>query len=91
MKAGAPPEILTEAHPHIGTFRLVTMVESLRATIEELGGEYRFSTRVDGLDIATDATGERRLRGLHLHVLYPLDMGAKPVSDHSITIRVAYR
>lgn len=67
VKAGAPPEILTEAHPHIGTFRLVTMVESMRASIEELGGEYRFSTRVDGLDIETDGSGNRRLRGLHLH------------------------
>ncbi|HEX7695293.1 MAG TPA: NAD(P)/FAD-dependent oxidoreductase [Sphingomonas sp.] len=67
VKAGAPEEILTEAHPHIGTFRLVTMVESIRATIEELGGEYRFGTRVDGVDIATDSTGERHLRGLHLH------------------------
>ena len=47
VRAGAPPEILTEAHPHIGTFRLVTMVESLRETIEGLGGEYRFETRVD--------------------------------------------
>ncbi|HEY0027260.1 MAG TPA: NAD(P)/FAD-dependent oxidoreductase [Allosphingosinicella sp.] len=67
VKAGAPPEILTEAHPHIGTFRLVTMVESLRETIEGLGGEYRFSTRVDGLDIVTGPDGARRLRGLHLH------------------------
>ena len=67
VKAGAPPEILTEAHPHIGTFRLVTMVESLRETIESLGGEYRFSTRVDGLDIVTGADGTRRLRGLHLN------------------------
>ncbi len=65
VKAGAPPEILTEAHPHIGTFRLVTMVESMRETIEALGGEYRFSTRVDGLDIAEEA-GTRQLRGLHL-------------------------
>ncbi len=65
VKAGAPPEILTEAHPHIGTFRLVTMVESMRETIESLGGEYRFSTRVDGLDIVEDA-GTRQLRGLHL-------------------------
>jgi len=47
VKAGAPEEILTEAHPHIGTFRLVTMVESIRATIESLGGEYRWQTRVD--------------------------------------------
>ncbi|WP_267395303.1 MULTISPECIES: NAD(P)/FAD-dependent oxidoreductase [unclassified Sphingomonas] len=67
VKAGAPPEILTEAHPHIGTFRLVTMVESMRATIEALGGEYRFEQRVDGLDIDTAADGERRIRGLHLH------------------------
>ncbi|MGU3391324.1 NAD(P)/FAD-dependent oxidoreductase [Sphingomonas sp. M1A8_2b] len=65
VKAGAPPEILTEAHPHIGTFRLVTMVESMRETIEALGGEYRFSTRVDGLDIVEEA-GSRQLRGLHL-------------------------
>jgi uncharacterized FAD-dependent dehydrogenase len=67
VKAGAPPEILTEAHPHIGTFRLVTMVQSLRETIEGLGGEYRFEHRVDGLDIAQDDEGVRRVRGLHLH------------------------
>ncbi len=67
VRAGAPPEILTEAHPHIGTFRLVTMVESLRKTIEGLGGEYRFGTRVDGFDFSTDADGERHVRGLHLH------------------------
>ena len=66
VRAGAPPEILTEAHPHIGTFRLVKMVETLREQIEGLGGEYRFSTRVDGLDVATDAVGNRTLRGLHL-------------------------
>ncbi|WBH15894.1 NAD(P)/FAD-dependent oxidoreductase [Sphingomonas radiodurans] len=65
VAAGAPPEILTEAHPHIGTFRLVTMVESMRASIEALGGEYRFGTRVDGLDIA-ETGGERHVRGVHL-------------------------
>lgn len=47
VAAGAPEEILTEAHPHIGTFRLVTMVMSIRETIEALGGEYRFGTRVE--------------------------------------------
>ena len=67
VKAGAPAEILTEAHPHIGTFRLVTMVESMRETIEGLGGEYRFGHRVDGVDIAIAADGTRRMRGLHLH------------------------
>jgi len=67
VKAGAPPEILTEAHPHIGTFRLVTMVQSMRETIEGLGGEYRFERRVDGIDIAEDGEGRRRVRGLRLH------------------------
>ena len=62
VKAGAPPEILTEAHPHIGTFRLVTMVMSLREQIEGLGGEYRFQHRVTGLDIEGGA-----IRGLHIH------------------------
>lgn len=67
VKAGAPTEILTEAHPHIGTFRLVSMVESIRATIEQLGGEYRFGQRVEDFDIETRADGERQLRGLHFH------------------------
>ncbi|SEN05520.1 hypothetical protein SAMN05192583_1894 [Sphingomonas gellani] len=67
VKAGAPPEILTEAHPHIGTFRLVKMVETMRETIEALGGEYRFGTRVDGLHVETDGAGQRCIRGLHLH------------------------
>ncbi|TCP35593.1 hypothetical protein EV292_102179 [Sphingomonas sp. BK235] len=67
VAAGAPADILTEAHPHIGTFRLVTMVETMRASIEALGGEYRFSTRVDGLHLEPDAQGVRRVRGLHLH------------------------
>jgi uncharacterized FAD-dependent dehydrogenase len=67
VQAGAPEEILTEAHPHIGTFRLVTMVEHMRRTIEELGGEYRFEHRVEDFEIETAADGSRRLKGLHLH------------------------
>ena len=51
VKAGAPPEILYVAKPHIGTFRLVTMVESLRATIESLGGEIRFQCRVEDVEL----------------------------------------
>ena len=66
VKAGAPEEILIEAHPHIGTFRLVTMVESIRRTIEELGGEYRFGTRVEDLVLKSTPDGSYRLRGLHL-------------------------
>jgi hypothetical protein len=66
VAAGAPPEILTEAHPHIGTFRLVTMVESLRAKIEALGGEYRFQHRVTDVELDRGPDGVRRVRGLHL-------------------------
>jgi len=51
VKAGAPPEILHVSKPHIGTFRLVTVVEQLRATIESLGGEIRFQNRVDDIVI----------------------------------------
>jgi uncharacterized protein len=51
VKAGAPPEILYVSKPHIGTFRLVSMVENMRATIEALGGEIRFESRVDDFDI----------------------------------------
>jgi hypothetical protein len=50
--AGAPEEILFVSKPHIGTFRLVSMVEKMRATIEGLGGEIRFGCRVE--DIAID-------------------------------------
>ncbi|HWA31398.1 MAG TPA: hypothetical protein VG867_09875, partial [Rhizomicrobium sp.] len=66
VKAGAPEEILTAAKPHIGTFRLVKMVESLRATIESLGGEYRFQHRVDDLDIEIARDGTRHVRGVVL-------------------------
>src|SRR5688572_18591522 len=66
VKAGAPEEILTEAHPHIGTFRLVTMVESMRETIEALGGEYRWQHRVEDIDIETRPDGARQVRGLRL-------------------------
>jgi uncharacterized FAD-dependent dehydrogenase len=65
VKAGAPEEILYVAKPHIGTFRLVTIVESLRATIEALGGEYRFGCRVDDLDIE-EKNGVRQIRGVML-------------------------
>ena len=48
-KAGAPEEILYVSKPHIGTFRLVAMVEKMRAEIIELGGEIRFGQRVEQL------------------------------------------
>ena len=78
VKAGAPPEILTEAHPHIGTFRLVGMVENMRATIESLGGEYRFESRVTNLEIDTSGDGDRQVRGV------TLASGESIASDHVV-------
>lgn len=51
VKAGAPEEILYVSHPHIGTFRLVGMVEEMRNTIISLGGEIRFESRVTDIAI----------------------------------------
>ncbi len=61
VKAGAPPEILYVSKPHIGTFRLVTVVENMRAEIEALGGEIRFQSRVEDVLIE-----QGQVRGLRL-------------------------
>ncbi|MEF8699343.1 MAG: FAD-dependent oxidoreductase [Candidatus Accumulibacter sp. UW26] len=61
VKAGAPAEILYVSKPHIGTFRLVGMVEHMRHEIERLGGEVRFQQRVTGL-----ATEHGHVRGVAL-------------------------
>ena len=65
VKAGAPDEILYVAKPHIGTFRLVGMVEKMRAEIEALGGEIRFGQRVT--DVRIDKSGDApHIRGVVL-------------------------
>ncbi|MGA7616084.1 MAG: NAD(P)/FAD-dependent oxidoreductase [Thermoanaerobaculia bacterium] len=61
VEAGAPSEILWSSKPHIGTFRLVKMVENIREKIEALGGEMRFGVRVVQLHL-----DEGRLRGVVL-------------------------
>jgi uncharacterized FAD-dependent dehydrogenase len=68
VKAGAPEEILFVSKPHIGTFKLVAMVEKMRAEIVRLGGEIRFGQRVDQLHIADgQATGVTLASGETLH------------------------
>ena len=78
VKAGAPEEILYVSKPHIGTFRLVTMVENMRETIEALGGEIRFTQRVDDVLVDTAADGSRQLRGV------VLANGEQLLSDHVV-------
>jgi hypothetical protein len=59
VKAGAPEEILYVSKPHIGTFRLVGMVEAMRHEIEQLGGEIRFQQRVTDVLIEEGPDGKR--------------------------------
>jgi uncharacterized protein len=63
VKAGAPEEILYVAHPHIGTFKLVKVVENMREQITALGGEIRFQHRVADLLIEDGHEG-KQLRGI---------------------------
>ncbi|PIT79742.1 NAD(P)/FAD-dependent oxidoreductase [Limnohabitans sp. JirII-31] len=74
VRFGAPEEILWAAHPHVGTFKLVKVVEGLREEIIRLGGEVRFEQRVVDLlyedapsapHMAT-ATRQRQVRGLRV-------------------------
>jgi uncharacterized FAD-dependent dehydrogenase len=65
VAAGANPEILVLHRPHIGTFKLATVVRGLRAQIERLGGEIRFESRVDQISIE-ELNGQRRVRGVQL-------------------------
>jgi uncharacterized FAD-dependent dehydrogenase len=66
VKAGAPPEILYVSHPHIGTFRLVGMVEEMRKTIESLGGEVHFESRVDDIKLGVNSKGHNEVQGVVL-------------------------
>jgi uncharacterized FAD-dependent dehydrogenase len=73
VKAGAPEEIIYVGKPHIGTFRLVSMVEKMRAEIESLGGEIRFQQRVTDLLIE-----DGHLRGV------VLASGEELRTDHAV-------
>lgn len=57
VQAGAPQEILFVSKPHIGTFKLVTMVEKMRAEIIRLGGEVRFDEKVESLLLEESSDG----------------------------------
>jgi uncharacterized FAD-dependent dehydrogenase len=55
VRHGAPADVLIDAHPHVGTNRLPQVVQALRATIVDCGGEVRFGTRVTDLALASGA------------------------------------
>lgn len=83
VEAGAPEEILYAAKPHIGTFKLVKMVESMRAKIVALGGEIRFGTRGDDLLLETTADGGRRVAGVAL-------AGGAPIRADRVVLAVGH-
>jgi len=66
VKAGAPEEILMVSKPHIGTFKLVSMVEKMRAEITALGGEIRFGHKVDTIHREHNPDDSGQITGLTL-------------------------
>ncbi len=75
--AGAPDEILYISKPHIGTFRLVSMIENMRAKMIEMGAEIRFQSKVADIEIS-EQNGERRVHGV------VLDNGERIETDHVV-------
>ncbi len=65
VEAGAPDEILYVSKPHIGTFRLVSMIERMREKITKLGGEIRFQHQVTDL-LLRERSGHKHVAGVAL-------------------------
>ncbi len=89
VKAGTPAEIMYVSKPHIGTFRLVGKVEKMRASIEALGGEFRFGSRVVDLNIeaAPDTPGnpnaQAQIRGVRL-------AGGETIASNHVVLAIGH-
>ena len=85
VRAGANPEILTHHHPHIGSFKLATVVRGMRAEIEALGGEIRFSNLVNSIELAPStpdqAVADRLVRKVTAVILSD---GVRIASEHVV-------
>ncbi|RBW64539.1 hypothetical protein DS893_12660 [Vibrionales bacterium C3R12] len=80
--AGAPSEIIYVSKPHIGTYKLVTMVEKMRRKIIELGGEIRFETRVEEINI--EGSGDaRKVTGVTLN-------GGEVISSNHVVAAIGH-
>jgi uncharacterized FAD-dependent dehydrogenase len=90
VKAGAPEDILYAAHPHIGTFKLVKVVENLRAQIIQLGGEVRFEQHVTDLILSdsklSKTTNQDPIKQVRGVVVRDLRTGetSEVISDHVV-------
>lgn len=61
---GAPPQILTDAHPHVGSNLLPNVVKAIRQTILDAGGEVRFQAKVTDFILSSDKT---KIKGVICH------------------------
>ena len=85
VKAGAPDEILYVAKPHIGTFRLVGVVEKMRAEIERLGGEVRFGTRL--VDVLVE---DGAIRGIVVERTSQVESGREEIAADHVVIALGH-
>ena len=81
VKAGAPEDILIESHPHIGTFKLVKVVENMREQIIALGGEIRFEQRVTDVLLDRCSSADAHGHTQQLRALTVLDVAANTTYD----------
>ncbi|MDB5095988.1 MAG: dependent protein [Cyanobacteria bacterium RYN_339] len=92
VEAGASPEILYINKPHIGTYKLIGIVQHIRATIEALGGEIRFQARVEDFDIVDGKIrGVRLLGGEYLassHVVLAIGHSARDTFEQLVACGV---
>ena len=82
VAAGAPAEIIYVSKPHIGTYKLVTMVEKMRSKIIELGGEIRFETRVEEINIE-EVDGHKQVTGVTLN-------GGEVINSRYVTAAIGH-
>ncbi|MEI6858903.1 MAG: hypothetical protein V5788_03800 [Shewanella sp.] len=82
VAAGAPKEIIYVSKPHIGTYKLVTMVEKMRRKIIELGGDIRFETRVEEINI-TGEGDNRKISGVTLN-------GGEVINSQHVTLAIGH-
>jgi len=82
VAAGAPAEIIYVSKPHIGTYKLVTMVEKMRSKIIALGGEIRFETRVEEINIEGEGDN-RQITGVTLN-------GGEVIDSKHVTLAIGH-
>lgn len=93
VRFGADPGILVDAHPHIGTDRLVPILRNLRAHLESQGAQFRFQTRVEGIArIGDRAIGVETACGEMIegsHIILAVGHSARELFDTLVSTHVA--